>query len=242
MPPRPDELLAAYADGAELSEPERESVERWLAEHPDARAELDAVRALLSDARAAAPRSEREPAWDAMARAIDDAVSASSAPGPIGRLLDWWRARPIAAAGVAVALVAAAALVALRARTAGEPTTASVAPSGPSSTKDDAPEPIDLPALDEAWNADELAYEPEPTQDLDGREVGDLFATAPSILTPSADDSSGASDDDDDGVDDDGDGALVDFGVAPEFDTFLDELSDSELELIDTTLSERKPS
>lgn len=86
-PERSAELLTAYVDGvAELAADERRAVERRLADDPEARADADAVHALLGRLRALPPTYDRgePPDWAAMERSIRQAVAAE-APRP------WWR-------------------------------------------------------------------------------------------------------------------------------------------------------
>jgi hypothetical protein len=101
-----DELLSAYAAGG-LAPAEAARVEAYLADHPEARDELDEIARTLAAVRAAEPRPHGEPDWDAMAREIQRAcIDEPGAP--------WWQIwrrrwsrRPavLAAAGaVAVAL------------------------------------------------------------------------------------------------------------------------------------------
>jgi anti-sigma factor RsiW len=103
--PPPPELLAAYADG-ELGRAAREWVERWLEEHPEARAaleeqaELSPSNAELWDA--AAPPTPAHAAWDA----VLEAVARSVAPRPR------WKA-PLAVAALGLIGAAAAVLVAV---------------------------------------------------------------------------------------------------------------------------------
>jgi hypothetical protein len=100
----PRELLAAYVDG-ELEGEARARVERWLADHPDARADREAQRA-LSPANAglwerAEPPEPSQVQWRARFRAIEKQLAApSSRPR--------WRAGLLALAGLATAGVAAA--------------------------------------------------------------------------------------------------------------------------------------
>lgn len=80
-----DDLLTAYVDGvAELPVAERRAIEARLADDPAARAEADAVAALLGQLRALPPDAGEEPDWQAMERSIRLAV----ADAPIR---PWWR-------------------------------------------------------------------------------------------------------------------------------------------------------
>jgi hypothetical protein len=83
--PAGDDLLTAYVDGvAELPVAERRAIEARLAGDPAARAEADAVAALLGQLRALPPDAGDEPDWQAMERSIRLAV----ADAPIR---PWWR-------------------------------------------------------------------------------------------------------------------------------------------------------
>lgn len=85
-PERRAALVTAYVDGvAELPPDERHDIEAHLAREPGARAEADAVRALLDRLRALPPSDgAEEPDWAAMERSIRQAVSAAPAR-------PWWR-------------------------------------------------------------------------------------------------------------------------------------------------------
>lgn len=101
-----DELLSAYAVGG-LAPAEAARVEAYLAEHPEARDELDEIARTLAAVRAAEPRPHGEPDWDAMAREIQRAcIDEPGAPRwQLWRRL--WARRPVAlaaAGAVAVAL------------------------------------------------------------------------------------------------------------------------------------------
>jgi anti-sigma-K factor RskA len=75
------ERLAAYADG-ELGPAERAAVETWLADHAEARAEVEAQHRLTRLWQAAAPPEPSEAAW---AGARDRVEAAVRHPGPAGR-------------------------------------------------------------------------------------------------------------------------------------------------------------
>src|SRR5947199_9164645 len=72
--PRP-ELLAAYADG-ELDPETRARVERWLAEHPEARDQLRAQRDLSPENwhlwQNAEPPAPSEDTWAAVRQSVED--------------------------------------------------------------------------------------------------------------------------------------------------------------------------
>src|SRR5215510_13877657 len=83
-PERSVALLTAYVDGvAELPPDERHDVEAHLARDPGARADADAVHALLDRLRALPPEGG-EPDWAAMERSIRQAVATAPAR-------PWWR-------------------------------------------------------------------------------------------------------------------------------------------------------
>jgi anti-sigma factor RsiW len=167
---RTDELLAAYADGG-LAPDEAAEVEALLAKSPEARAELEAIRRLLAEARSAEARSS-EPDWDQMARSIHSAALAAPAP----RLAWLWRPRRVLAIGALAAVAAAAVLfVILRGgqpdRAPREAATTPVAPAASAHTES-AADP--LPALREPevdeLSADELA---DLEGELDADDLGD---------------------------------------------------------------------
>lgn len=116
--PSPEELLSAYADGA-LSDSERATVEAYLADHPDARSELDEIRSLLSRVRENPPEPAREPDWAAMNVAINEAIDTAGdgakSPGLAARLRAWLAglAHPRVALGALAIGAAAAVIVAL---------------------------------------------------------------------------------------------------------------------------------
>jgi hypothetical protein len=200
---RPEDLLAAYASG-DVTDDERAAVEAYVAAHPEARAELAAVHALLDETRAARPEPAAEPAWDDMRRAIRQAA-AEPAPGPAARAWQWLLARPLATGALAVAAGAALALVVLRLDRIGDGV---VVPAAPPPFADE------LPGLDEAWDADSLAFE----LPADGG-FEDMFAT---------------------GDDDDGD-APLDFRFAPA-ETDFDTMTDDELDAVADTFETGRPS
>jgi hypothetical protein len=78
--PRPDQLTA-YADG-ELDAATRADVEAWLADHPDAAAEVDAQRRLTRLVQAARPGEPDEASWATALAGIEAALAA-----PVSRAL-----------------------------------------------------------------------------------------------------------------------------------------------------------
>jgi len=106
--PWPD-VLAAYADG-ELDAPARAAVERWLAVHPRALAELRAQKQLSPDNwplwQSAEPPLPTEATWAAVRELVADAVHSPitpAAPAEPG----WWRRTGFYFSGGVAALVAA---------------------------------------------------------------------------------------------------------------------------------------
>lgn len=81
----PPEWLAAYADD-ELDPAARAAVERWLAEHPQAWAEVEAQRSLgpgnVPLWEQVAPPEPSAAAWDAVRRKIEAALSRPTGRGP----------------------------------------------------------------------------------------------------------------------------------------------------------------
>jgi hypothetical protein len=165
MKRRPHELIAAYADGG-LAPDEAAEVEALLAASPEARAELEAVRRLIGEARGAED-SAAEPDWDAMAREIQRACD--QAPPP---RWSWLRPRRMLAIAGLAAASAALLFVALgkggddgggadrASRAAGEatpPLAVSPAPADqPDATGEEALPALREPEVDEL-SADELA-------------------------------------------------------------------------------------
>jgi hypothetical protein len=184
---RPDELLAAYADGG-LRPDEAAEVEALLASSPEARAELEAIRRLLADARGVeAP--EGDPDWDSMARAIHRACDEA----PPSRFSWLWRPRRLAAiGGLAAAATAVVLVFALRGdRDATQPRAAAVSPAAaerpaPAATGDDESDDA-LPGLREPevdeLSADELA---DLDDELDKGDLGDEGFIADLLATPGA--------------------------------------------------------
>jgi hypothetical protein len=184
---RPDELLAAYADGG-LRPDEAAEVEALLAASPEARAELEAIRRLLADARGAGV-PEGDPDWDSMARAIHRACDEA----PPSRFSWLWRPRRLALIGGLVAAATAVVLVfALRGdRDATQPRAAAVSPAAaerpaPAATGDDESDDA-LPGLREPevdeLSADELA---DLDDELDRGDLGDEGFIADLLATPGA--------------------------------------------------------
>jgi anti-sigma-K factor RskA len=99
------ERLAAYADG-ELGPAERAAVEAWLAEHPEARAEVEALGRLARVWEAAAPPEPSEAAWagvrDRVALAARFRQSAGRQRPARRRTGPTWRLTALAAGAAAV--------------------------------------------------------------------------------------------------------------------------------------------
>lgn len=120
--PTPEELLAAYAAGA-LEGDEAASVEEHMASHPEARAEMEALRDAIVELRRAKPAPAREPDWQAMRQSIlADCDGPERKPARRSRLGAAARALlgPRAAIASAAVVAAAAALV-LATRTPSQP-------------------------------------------------------------------------------------------------------------------------
>ncbi|MCG8422883.1 MAG: hypothetical protein MJE77_33675 [Proteobacteria bacterium] len=108
-----EELIAAYADKG-LEGDERASVEDFLADHPQRRDDVAGVREVVARVRELAPRPDEEPNWERMAanigRACDDIVArreASWLGRQRARLDHLFRPRyAIALASCAIAVIA----------------------------------------------------------------------------------------------------------------------------------------
>jgi hypothetical protein len=152
----PPELLAAYADG-ELSPAEQCRVECWLADHPEARADVEAQRRLARLFEEATPPLPAEGQWaDALA-----AVERGLATPPVRRV-DW--RRRLFLAGAALAAAAALLLVLLR-------------KDAPRETR-----PDETPAAEEAWpvaSADDVLI-----LSMDDRDRGALVVGEPPVNEP----------------------------------------------------------
>ena len=229
---RTHELLAAYADGG-LRPDEAADVEALLASSPDARAELEAIRRLLDDARGAgAP--EGEPDWDSLARAIHRACDEA----PPSRFAWLWRPRRLAAIGGLVAAATAVVLVfALRGDREGtEPHAAVERPAAAEQPAvattgdeegDEALPGLREPEVDEL-SADELA---DLDDQLDNDDLGDQGFIADLLATPSAGTHLSPSGDDGDGFDVFADDPLT-------ADELAEELPPDAIEKLDRFLAE----
>lgn len=107
--PMPDgfspELLAAYADG-ELDAPTRAAVERWLADHPEAREAAEAQRELAANSplwEQTAPREPSEAAWAVVRRGIDAGLTPAVPAPPKHRRVAGWVLAGLSTAGIAAA-------------------------------------------------------------------------------------------------------------------------------------------
>ena len=200
---RPDELLAAYADGG-LAPDEAAEVEALLATSPEARAELEAIRRLLAEARRAEETSAA-PDWDELARAIHRTCDAA----PPSRFAWLWQPRRLIAIGALAATAAAAiAFIAVRqgdgsggvsapraAATSEAPATAPAKPAVPAEADEGALPALREPEVDELSD-DELA---ELDDELDRDDLGDDGFIADLLAAPA---DSGGDDDDFDVFDD----------------------------------------
>lgn len=112
--PWPD-ILAAYADG-ELDATARTAVERWLAAHPRALAELCAQKQLSPDNwplwQQVEPPLPTEAAWAAVRELVADAVHSPVTPAARPES-GWWRRTGFYFSGGVAAIVAASLLLAL---------------------------------------------------------------------------------------------------------------------------------
>jgi hypothetical protein len=96
----PPEQLAAFADG-ELDPGARDRVEAWLADHPEAGAEVESLRRLLDLFRAAAAPEPAPEAWASAQARLEAGLPAGSPPRPRrGRRPRRWAAGLCAAAAV----------------------------------------------------------------------------------------------------------------------------------------------
>lgn len=183
--PAPEELLAAYADDG-LHPDERAAVERHLDTHPEARQELDELRATIAQTRSLAPEPASEPDWDRMLRDIGDACDAAAAPDRIGfaaRLREWVQGalRPRYAVGLAVC--AAVVLLVLLALDGRDSTTREVAdPRGDDQVVEPVPDAPDAPETPETPDAPEDAVAELATDD-----IGALTDPATAATTTAAD-------------------------------------------------------
>jgi hypothetical protein len=221
MTKRASDLLAAYADGG-LRPDEAAEVEALLARSPEARAELEAIRRLIAEARAAEPR-ESEPDWDEMARSIHRACDAA----PPARFAWLWRPRLVMIGALAAAGAAAALFIALGGdggevapRTAVAPAPEATPPAQVEPREEEPFPGLREPEVDELSD-DELA-------DLDGAletdDLGDEGFIADLLAAGSGDD---------------GDGGLDVFDDDPlTADELADELPPDAIEKIDRFLAE----
>src|SRR5262249_14672182 len=97
------EQLAAYADGeleGPLHTPLKQRVAEWLADHPDARAELESYRRLAEVWQATTPAEPDDGAW----RAVWQRLERIPPPQPVEKVGPRkWRVLPWVAAAVAAA-------------------------------------------------------------------------------------------------------------------------------------------
>jgi anti-sigma factor RsiW len=103
--PSPDQLVA-YADGV-LDGPARAAVETWLADHPEARAEVEAWRRLDRLWRQTEAPEPAAAAWDAVLARVEAALPAAApAAATVGPARRWLFGLGAAAAVVAGLLLA----------------------------------------------------------------------------------------------------------------------------------------
>ncbi|HXG11820.1 MAG TPA: hypothetical protein VNK04_18840 [Gemmataceae bacterium] len=103
--PGPDpQELAAYVDG-ELAPEACGRIEAWLAEHPEAAAEVEALRCLARLWQAAPPPEPSEAAWSRTAARIEAALTAAARARPGRRLRRAWGLAALAAAAAVVLAV-----------------------------------------------------------------------------------------------------------------------------------------
>lgn len=102
------ELLAAYVDD-ELDDATREKVERWVAEHPEAKDHLRAQRSFSPENwrlwRMLEPPLPSDEAWAAVRAGIVARTDRKAAPAPAKRGAWKWIAGGLAVAGTAAALL-----------------------------------------------------------------------------------------------------------------------------------------
>src|SRR5689334_18822405 len=77
----PPELLAAYVDG-ELPPAECRRVEAWLADHPDARADVEDQRRLLRLFEETAPPPPTDERWASVVDGVWCKVDGATSPSP----------------------------------------------------------------------------------------------------------------------------------------------------------------
>jgi anti-sigma factor RsiW len=111
------ETLAAYVDG-ELTPADRSMVERWLGNHPDTRAELDAHQRLGRLWQATRPAEPDDNAWSAPLASLGDRLSVPPVDVP----------RPRFAFRLLVGIAATAAVVALVSILASKPPPPEIVP------------------------------------------------------------------------------------------------------------------
>jgi anti-sigma factor RsiW len=151
------ELLAAYVDG-ELTPAECRRVETWLAEHPDARADVEAQRRLGRLFEETAPPSPGDEQWAEALAGVESRLA-----GPPLRGADWRRRVTAWAAGLA----AAAVLLALALRN----------PPAPPAVQREQP-----PAAEEAWPV--VSPDEVDIVSMDDRDRAALVVGEPPVSEP----------------------------------------------------------
>jgi len=225
--PNPEELLSAYASGG-LSDSERAEVESYLEEHPEARAEVEALREVIGATREAASDGPAPHlgAMNARITAALDEVDREREAGGFWRFFHLPRLSPLWA-GAAVAACAAVVIFVLSrgddqaAETAGE----SVAIT--ETAEPDTAEPPDVEGeTEELWaSGGDAQQDLEIAGDEELEEIGeDLVAALEEIGNA------------------DGDDEWEKLVLSNTDLSWIDELSEDELDLLDEALAELEAS
>lgn len=233
----PEELLAAYADDG-LDDDERRNVESFLSQNPEHAEELDALREVVAQVRELAPRPQAEPNWDRLAADISRACDEAAAQDAV----TWWAKlsrwlqdsfRPryaVAMAGAAVAILA----LFLFARGYDDDKTPSapdnvapvleVADNDPALELELIEDELDLEGLDEielaeviAGLEDELAADLDLEASLSFEDASEWVELDNSIASP-------------------GDDLELELFGEPDYDSWLGELSEEDLDALDAYL------
>ena len=258
-------LLAAHADDG-LDGDERARVEQFLADQPEQQAEVAALREVLAQVRELAPRPQVEPDWNRLTRDISracDEVAAAQEAGQ-GRALGRWIAsvlRPRYAFGLAgLALAALVLFLALR----GDARSPAV-PSDSDGIAQTSSDRQTSPASDDRTGDDDddldlaVAAADGDLDELDERALDELAGNLTSEFA-----ADGETEEDDSGVD--GEPVLspemaaewadlgnrpdaepaeqADFDLAlfaePDYESWLDDLSEAELDALEAYLAKEQ--